>query len=885
MKRVLLTILAIAAVASIGAPAASAFWTDTGSGSGSATTATMSDGPTPTGLVSGSTVTVSVDQVQFLGFDLGSLAGGGYEIRRYPASGGGAITPGGSCAALLDGVAATLSCTETSVPLGHWRYTTTPILNSWTGAESTVSAVQTVAPDAPASASSSLLPAAGIALSWSAVPGVSGYNVYRRTDIGSYNFSAPLNGGTPIVGTSFNDTSSVSGTSYNYVVRAVFVDGTQIESANSPETTVLTADGSLPTGVSIVDPGTPIRGTVNLTGAASDTISGLATVEFQHKPSAGSSWVTVCTDNASPWTCSFDTSAVSDGDHDFRIVATDLAGNATTSSAAGNRLVDNTAPTGATFTAPPALISGTIAIDAGTPTDTGSGMQSVAIERSPAGADTWTTICTDTTPAYSCSFDSTAATDGLYDFRAAATDNAGNVAHSTTSTNHRVDNTAPSAIADNPGLWIRGTATLGGSGSDAGSGLASLVLEGRLVGEPTWAPLQTNTGPTVSISYDTTTLPDDDYEIRVTATDNAGLVSTATVTPINVDNTVPTAATTDPGANLVGTVAVDATGTDAYSGVADVQMQRSPAGAGTWTTICTDTTSAYSCSWNTTGVTDGLYDLRSITTDVAGNTATSAVVTNRRVDNTAPTATLGAIANPIRATLNMTATSTDGGSGVANVQFQRSPAGGGSWTTICTDATSAYTCAFNTTGVGDGLYDFRSLATDNAGNTTASTLQTSIRVDNTVPTATDIQTVNSGISGRATTGDQVIYTFSEAMQPASILAGWTGASTNVTVRLNNVGGGDRLLVYNAANSAATNLGTVNTGNNGYVTANRTFTTSTMVMSGNVVTVTLGTPSGGTNTVAGNATLTWTPLAAMLDLAGNAMSTTARTETGAADRNF
>ena len=34
---------------------------------------------------------------------------------------------------------------------------------------------------------------------------------------------------------------------------------------------------------------------------------------------------------------------------------------------------------------------------------------------------------------------------------------------------------------------------------------------------------------------------------------------------------------------------------------------------------------------------DGLYDLRSITTDKAGNAITSALVTNVRVDNTAPT--------------------------------------------------------------------------------------------------------------------------------------------------------------------------------------------------------------------------------------------------------
>ena len=45
----------------------------------------------------------------------------------------------------------------------------------------------------------------------------------------------------------------------------------------------------------------------------------------------------------------------------------------------------------------------------------------------------------------------------------------------------------------------------------------------------------------------------------------------------------------------------------------------------------------YSVDWDTTAVADGLYDLRVITTDNVGNSFTSALVTNVRVDNTLPT--------------------------------------------------------------------------------------------------------------------------------------------------------------------------------------------------------------------------------------------------------
>jgi len=51
-------------------------------------------------------------------------------------------------------------------------------------------------------------------------------------------------------------------------------------------------------------------------------------------------------------------------------------------------------------------------------------------------------------------------------------------------------------------------------------------------------------------------------------------------------------------------------------------------------------------------------------------------------------------------------------------------------------------------------------------------------------------------------------------------------------------------------------------------------------------VTLGAQTGGTvATSAATNSMVWSPSAAATDLAGNAMSTTARTETGAADREF
>ena len=52
-------------------------------------------------------------------------------------------------------------------------------------------------------------------------------------------------------------------------------------------------------------------------------------------------------------------------------------------------------------------------------------------------------------------------------------------------------------------------------------------------------------------------------------------------------------------------------------------------------------------------------------------------------------------------------------------------------------------------------------------------------MDNTAPTATDVQTTNvgGGTNGKAETGDTITFTYSETLDPYSILAGWNGSST------------------------------------------------------------------------------------------------------------
>jgi hypothetical protein len=201
-----------------------------------------------------------------------------------------------------------------------------------------------------------------------------------------------------------------------------------------------------------------------------------------------------------------------------------------------------------------------------------------------------------------------------------------------------------------------------------------------------------------------------------------------------------------------------------------------------------------------------------------------------------------------------------------------------------------------------GVKPYSVTATDNAGN--ARIANGTATVDNTVPTASDIQTTNVGTVGLAEQNDTVTFTFSEPIDPQSILAGWDGTTTSVVVRIVDNGllglplGNDELFVYNAANNSALPFGAVSMGSGEYVAGllggriefGSTGTASTMTMSGNTVTVKLGTYSAvgllvGRQTATKAAAMVWTPVATPYDWAGNLMSTTARTQTGTARINF
>src|SRR5207247_8593050 len=134
------------------------------------------------------------------------------------------------------------------------------------------------------------------------------------------------------------------------------------------------------------------------------------------------------------------------------------------------------------------------------------------------------------------------------------------------------------------------------------------------------------------------------------------------------------------------------------------------------------------------GSNDGAHTIAYFSADNVGNVeqVKSATVL---IDATPPACPSCSAADYLRGTVTLTASPADSGAGIKSVAFQYADFGGAIWTTIGTDTTgpAPYAVDWDTTSVPDGHYDLQILVTDNANNTTVTTLSDTV-VDNAAPT-------------------------------------------------------------------------------------------------------------------------------------------------------
>jgi chitodextrinase len=214
-------------------------------------------------------------------------------------------------------------------------------------------------------------------------------------------------------------------------------------------TVTVTVDNAAPT-VSVTAPATGafVSGnSVSVTGNASDNI-GVTSVQFKLD---GNNLGTA--DTTSPYSVAWDTTTATNGSHTITAVASDAAGNTTTSTSV-SVTVDNAAPT-VSITAPTngATVSGTTPFSANSSDNSGgSGVNRVEFYVDNA------LVNTDTTSPYSFSWNTTGYSFGTHSLTAKAYDNV-NPANQTTSTavSVTVDNTDHTPPSQPGSFTVTGT--------------------------------------------------------------------------------------------------------------------------------------------------------------------------------------------------------------------------------------------------------------------------------------------------------------------------------------------------------------------------------------------------------------------------------------------
>lgn len=361
--------------------------------------------------------------------------------------------------------------------------------------------------------------------------------------------------------------------------------------------------------------------------------------------------------------------------------AVDTAGNIETDKVSVVK-VDKTAPSAGSISyAAGYRTSAAIALTLAEGSDATSGIVAVTVQRDVAtlaanvcGAfpGTYATSLNVATGATSFT-DSTVTGGRCYQYRLLVDDAASN--QTTTSplvaTVVKVDTTAPSVPTVTIDTLTGATATGAGASvfyRPAGSGSFRVNASGSTDAEsgffnylfPSLGSGWTTAATPTTTTYTYTGTPSVPSSLAVTASNNAGSTSTTpfTVTPDSaaVTGTIaaPAGSTYNNGYYKGSVTVTSADISDGSgSGIASVTFQRSPATAGTWTTIGTANATPWQTILNTTGLSDGGYDLRFTSTDRVGNAGTSTGTASINVLNTAITPTAVAL------------TDNAGGAGVA----------------------------------------------------------------------------------------------------------------------------------------------------------------------------------------------------------------------------
>jgi len=366
-----------------------------------------------------------------------------------------------------------------------------------------------------------------------------------------------------------------------------------------------------------VNPLTSNSTSPTLTGTVSDITSTVSVVV------GGETLAATVTGNV--WTANL-TAPLTAGTYNIAVTATDLAGNASTTTATNALLIETTGPTvtvdtieDTTSTTPTLMgtVNGPLGIDSLSVTVAGQVLSATV-----SGND-WTAVIP------------TALANGTYDITASATDEAGNIGTITNTAgltvNVSASNTNP-VVTVNPLITNRTTPTLSGTVSDS-TATVSVLVNGITIAATLNGNVWTADVPNADA------LAPGSYDIAVTATDSGGTGSVTargalvidTSSPSVTANNLDVANTVNQSVILTGTVSNPEAGVSVT--VAGATYAATVSDNGVWTANVTNIPS------------NGTYSYSVTATDPTGNQGTATGTLT--IDFTAPIGTLTATANSL----------------------------------------------------------------------------------------------------------------------------------------------------------------------------------------------------------------------------------------------
>ncbi len=527
------------------------------------------------------------------------------------------------------------------------------------------------------------------------------------------------------------NTTAVSDGQYSFEVKAYYNSG-DIGSYSKKLTINNTASDILPPNTALnVTEGQIINGPINITATTTDNIA-VAKVEFYIDN------VLKSTDTTTPYEYNWDSTSVSDGSHEIKVIAYDNANNS--SNDIKNIIASNNDATNPTITIDSITegqpVSGIINV-------TATANDNIVISKVEFYVEN-ILKSTDTTAPYEYSWDSTSVADGSREIKAIAYDGSNNTAtdiKNVIASNNDVTNPTITIDSITEGQTVSGTINITTTANDnLAIGKVEFYIDNTLVFTDNTTPYEYN--------WNSASVADGSREIKTIAYDGANNTATdiKNVIATNNDATNPTVSINTPteGQDVNGTLNITATANDNLI-VTKVEFYIDNI------LKSTDTTAPYEYSWDTTAVADGSREIKAIAYDGANNTANN--IKNVNVDNTIPTTSINVITEGqyVKSTVNITATASDNDT-VAKVEFYIDNV------LKSTDTTAPYEYSWDTTAIADGAREIKVIAYDNINNT-ANDIK-NVNVDNTIPTTsiniiTEGQYVKGSLNITATANDNL----------------------------------------------------------------------------------------------------------------------------------